>query len=387
MICDNKYAVCGMRYAVCGKSKIKNRIVVIFVLLLGLLPLQLTADNSVEDGEFRAEEYIMDHIVDSYGWHIITFKRKDISIPLPIILFDQGRLICFMSSKFHHGTAAYKGYALGSTKDTKGRIIRLLGEDANFTGTLEKGRKYASVPVFFDISISKNVCALLISIIILCYIFLSVAKTYKRNPNQAPKGFQNLIEAVILFIRDDVAIPLIGAHKYKKYFPYLLTLFFFILLNNLMGLIPVFPGGANVTGNIAVAMILALITFFTISFSANKNYWLHIINPPGVPWWLKFPIPLMPLIEFTGLLTKPFVLMIRLSANVTAGHIIILGFLGLIFILGAITPIAGILVSPVSLLFYIFMGALELLVAFIQAFIFTLLTALYIGMAIEETHV
>ena len=371
----------GMRYAVCSKQ------IIIFILLLALLPLQLVADNSMESEEFHADEYIMEHIVDSYGWHITTFLNRAISIPLPVILFSEGKLVCFMSSKFQQGTAAYKGYAIGFTQDTKGKIVKLQGEHANFTGALSPNKKYALSPVFFDISISKNVCALLISIIVLCCIFLSVARIYKRNPSRAPKGFQNMIEVVVLFIRDEIAIPLIGEHKYQKYLPYLLTLFFFILLNNLMGLLPIFPGGANVTGNIAVTMILALITFFIVSFSANKRYWIHIFNPPNVPWWLKFPLPLMPFVELIGALTKPFVLMIRLFANMVAGHIIILGFLGLIFIFGAMTPIAGILVSPISLLFYIFMGALELLVAFIQAFIFTLLTALYIGMAMEEAHI
>ena len=153
-----------------------------------------------------------------------------------------------------------------------------------------------------------------------------------------------------------------------------------------MGLLPFFPGGANVTGNITVTMVLALITFFIVTFSSNKNYWLHIFNTPGVPWWLKFPLPLMPVIEFVGVLTKPFVLMIRLFANIMAGHIIILGFFGLIFIFGAMNPVAGYLTSPISVFFYLFMGIIELLVAFIQAFIFTLLSALYIGMATEETH-
>jgi len=358
---------------------------VLFFLFLTLSPL-LHAGNHDKQDTFRADEYIMEHIVDSYGWHIVTFNNKEISIPLPIILLNYGKPICFMSSKFHHGTESYKGYALGFTKDTKGKIVKLQGEDALFTGRLEEEKKYEWNTAFLDISISKNVCALLVSVVLLCWIFLSVAKTYKRNPNKAPKGFQGIIEVVILFVRDEIAIPLIGKHKYHKFFPYLLTLFFFILLNNLMGLIPLFPGGANVTGNIAITMTLALITFFTVSFSANKNYWMHLVNPPGVPWWLKFPLPLMPLIELVGVITKPFVLMIRLFANLTAGHIIILGFLGLIFIFGSMTPVAGFLISPVSIFFYIFMGALELLVAFIQAFIFTLLTALYIGMAIEEAH-
>jgi F-type H+-transporting ATPase subunit a len=357
------------------------------ILLLALLPLQSIAGNTTKTGEFRADEYIIEHIVDSYGWHITTFKSKEISIPLPIILFDEGKLVGFMSSKFHHGTHAYKGYSLGFTKETKGKIVKLIGENAHYTGALQKEKTYTYSTDFFDISISKNVCSLFISIILLCWMFLSVAKTYKRNPDKAPKGFQGIIEVVILFVRDEIAIPLIGKHKYQKHFPYLLTLFFFILINNLMGLIPIFPGGANVTGNITITMILALITFFVVTFASNKNYWMHIFNPPGVPWWLKIPIPLLPFIEFLGMLTKPFVLMIRLFANIIAGHIIILGFLGLIFIFGAMTPVAGIFVSPVSIFFYLFMGAIELLVAFIQAFIFTLLTALYIGMAIEEQHI
>jgi len=358
--------------------------VFLFIVLLALFPLSLVANSKFETEEFRADEYFMEHILDSYGWQITTVLGREITIPLPIILFDEGKLVCFMSSKFNHGKEVYKGYALGFTKDSDGKIVKLQGEYANFTGILEKEKDYSWNPVFFNISISKNVCALFVSIILLCWIFLSVAKTYRQNPNKAPKGFQCLMEIVIFFIRDEIAKPLIGKDKYHKYLPYLLTLFFFILLNNIMGLIPLFPGGANVTGNIAVTLVLALITFFIVSFSGNKRYWLHIINPPGSPWWLKFPLPLMPFIELIGVLTKPFTLMIRLFANMLAGHIIILGFLGLIFIFGAISPITGYLVSPFSIFFYVFMGAIELLVIFIQAYIFTLLSALYIGMAREN---
>ena len=351
-----------------------------------LLPLQLFADNHSETNDFKVDEYILDHVVDGYGWHITNVKGIEITIPLPIILLDHGKLVCFMSSRFHHGTAAYKGYALGYNKDTKGKIIKLQGGATSYTGILEKDKEYKWDTDFLDISISKNVCSMLISVLLLCWIFISIAGKYKRKPIHAPRGFQAILEVVILFIRDEIAIPLIGTHKYLKYFPYLLTLFFFILINNIMGLLPVFPGGANVTGNIAVTMVLALITFFIVTFSSKINYWTHIFNTPGAPWWLKIPIPLLPLIELVGMLTKPFVLMIRLFANIISGHIVILGFLGLIFIFGAMLPVVGVLVSPVSLLLYLFMGLLELLVAFIQAFVFTLLTALYIGMAIEEEH-
>ncbi|MCQ2272185.1 MAG: F0F1 ATP synthase subunit A [Bacteroidales bacterium] len=339
-----------------------------------------------EEEEFVPGEYIMGHITDEYGWHITTINDHSISVPLPVILIDNG-LTCFSSGKLHHGEKAYNGYALGFTEETSGSIVKLGGEYADYSGELEEGVVYPIDHVCkYDISITKNVCALLVSIILLCWIFLSVAKRYKDGPMKAPKGLQSLLEPLILFVRDDIAIPSIGEDKYQKFFPYLLTLFFFILVNNLMGLIPIFPGGANLTGNITVTAVLAIITFFITNISANKHYWKDIFNAPGVPWWLKIPIPLMPIVEFIGVFTKPFVLMIRLFANITAGHIIVLGFLGLIFIFGAMSPAIGYAVSPVSIFFYLFMGLLELLVAFIQAFVFTLLSAIYIGMAIEEPH-
>ena len=306
---------------------------------------------------------------------------------MPIILFDNWKPVVFMSGKFHHGHAAYKGYAIGFTEDTKGKIVKLGGTDAGYTGHLEEGHTYIidNQSTLIDISITKNVFALLLSIVLLCWIFLHVAKQYKDGgDNKAPKGMAAFVEPVILFIRDEVAIPSIGKDKYEKFLPYLLTLFFFILINNLMGLIPIFPFGANLTGNIAVTGILAIITFFITSFSANKNYWIHLVNTPGVPWWLKIPLPIMPVVEIIGIFTKPFVLMIRLFANITAGHIIVLGFISLIFIFGQMAPALGYGISVVSIFFYLFMGLLELIVAFVQAFIFTLLTALYIGMAIED---
>jgi F-type H+-transporting ATPase subunit a len=225
--------------------------------------------------------------------------------------------------------------------------------------------------------------SILLSSLFLIIIFISVAKSYTRTKGHAPKGLQSFLEPIILFVRDDIAKDSIGKN-YEKYTPYLLTIFFFILINNLLGLIPIFPGGANVTGNIGVTGVLALFTFIITTVNANKKYWVHLVNTPGVPWWLKFPIPLMPIVEIMGVFTKPFVLMVRLFANMTAGHIIILGFVSLIFIFGEISAGLGYGVSIVSVGFSIFMDFLELLVAFIQAYVFTLLSALYFGMATEE---
>jgi F-type H+-transporting ATPase subunit a len=235
----------------------------------------------------------------------------------------------------------------------------------------------------WDFSITKNVVALFVSLFLLMYIFMSVAKAYTRRPGQAPKGMQSLLEPIIIFVRDDIAKTSIGEKKYKKYLPYLLTAFFFIWINNLMGLVPIFPGGANLTGSISVTMTLAVITFLISTFSGNKHYWQHIFAMPGVPPWVLI---LLTPIEILGLFLRPFVLMIRLFANITAGHIIALSFFSLIFIFGEMSTGAGFGVSVVSIAFTVFMTCLELLVAFLQAYVFTLLSANYIGAAVEEGH-
>jgi len=218
---------------------------------------------------------------------------------------------------------------------------------------------------------------MLISAIILLWLFVSLARSYKRTGISAPKGIQGFLEPVVLFVRDDIAIPNIGEEKFEKYMPYLLTAFFFILINNLMGLVPILPGGANVPGNIGVTLVLALFTFFITQFSGNKQYWGHIFNTPGVPFWLK---PIMIPVELIGIVSKPFALMVRLFANITAGHIIVLSLVSLIFIFKTLA------VAPVSILFVLFMDCLELLVAFLQAYVFTLLSALFIGLAVQEHH-
>lgn len=336
-----------------------------------------TAEGQHEEEPFNAGKMIIHHILDAHEWHIADVGNVHITVPLPIILIDEGKVIAFMSSRFEHGHASYKGYMLASEGPHEGKIVRVK------EGTMEENEE-ASLPL--DFSITKTVTGMFVSMILLILIFVSIARSYKKREGMSPKGLQSLLEPIIIFIRDDIARASIGEHKYERYMPFLLTVFFFIFFNNLLGLIPIFPGGANVTGNIAITMVLALFTFVITSFSGNKAYWKHVINAPGVPWWLKFPIPLMPIVEILGLFTKPFVLMVRLFANISAGHIIILGFMSLIFIFGNITPVAGYGASVISVIFAIFMSLLELLVAFIQAFVFTLLSALYFGMATEEHH-
>ncbi|MCK4678314.1 MAG: F0F1 ATP synthase subunit A [Bacteroidales bacterium] len=347
-------------------------------------PQHITNDQQPEDWEeivleeeYKAGRMIIEHIIDAHEWHILSIGEKHVAIPLPVILVYEGKLYTFISGKFNHGHDAYKGFKVETAYgSTKGKIVRVKD------GTMETDTA-SSLPL--DLSITKNVLSVFFSLIILSVIFISVARSYKKRAGKAPKGLQSFLEPVILFIRD-LAISSIGEKKYEKFIPYLLTLFFFILFNNLFGLFPFFPGGANVTGNIAVTLVMAVFTFIITSINGNKNYWKHIFNTPGVPWWLKFPLPLMLVIELMGVLTKPFVLMIRLFANITAGHIIVLGFISLIFIFGHLHVGLGYSVSLVSVFFAVFIGMLELLVAFIQAYVFTLLSAIFFGMATEEHH-
>ena len=323
------------------------------------------AEMHQAEGKVNAGKIIMEHIADAHDWHIATIGTTHVTIPLPVIIKDENGVHVFSSSRFHHGHEAYMGYKIEENK------LVAVNEDGSVN-------VHAS---FYDLSITKNVAAMFVAVLVLLIIMMSVANSYKSN-KKAPKGFANMMESLIIFLRDEVAKPSIGP-KYEKFLPYLLTIFFFIFINNLFGLIPFFPGGANVTGNIAVTMILALFTFAITVYNGNKAYWMHIIMPPGVPGWL---LPLMIPIEIIGLFNKPIVLMIRLFANITAGHIIILGFFSLIFIFGAMNAGLGLGVSAFSVAFTTFMSFLELLVAFLQAYVFTLLSSLYFGAAVEEHH-
>jgi len=314
--------------------------------------------------KFNAGELILDHIGDAHEWHIVL----DVYIPLPVILYVEGEgLKVFSSSHFEHGKATYEGFA------SNGNHIVAVNSDGKLDET--------QTAKIWDISITKNTATILFSVFIMLFVFLSVAKAYKRNPDKAPKGLQSMIEPIIVFVRDDIAKGSIGEKKYHKYMPFLLTIFFFIWITNMLGLIPIFPGGSNVTGNIAITMTLAVFTFIITTINANRHYWRHIFAMPGVPFGVLF---IITPIEILGIFLKPFVLMIRLFANILAGHIVSLSFVCLIFIFAEINKIAGYSVTAISVPFMIFMMLLDVLVAFLQAYVFTLLSAIYFGAATEE---
>lgn len=334
---------------------------------------------------FNPGAIIIGHIIDAHSWHLFDYTDRNghehaVAVHLPVILIHDGHLYCFSSARFEHGHASYRGFALVGGGVEREEII-CVGADgtpvADAAGNIVKP---------LDFSISKIPAAIMIIVAMIIVIVMVAKQGYKKRENQAPHGLQSLVELLVVFVRDSIAKPMIGEARYQKYLPYLLTLFFFIFFSNCMGLIPFFPAGANVTGNIGVTATLAIITFFITNLSGNKHYWIDIFNTPGVPAWLKI-FPLMPVVEFVGVLTKPIVLMIRLFANMTAGHIVVLGFVVLIFILSnTLSMGVGAGVSVFSVLFSVFISVLECLVAYIQAFVFTMLTALYIGAAVAEPH-
>lgn len=372
-------------------SRAKCLLGVTFSLILLIFSLSSFArqdSDSIIEKKIKildANEVIFGHISDGHEFHFISFfsggKEHPISIPLPVILYSPGKgITTFMSSEFHHGERTVKGYALltdhnierwglNSKKFSAGQIVAV-----NENGQPDTGVKV------YDFSITRNVVQMLIALALLVWVMLYIAKKYKKGEgvNTAPKGIQSLLEPVITFIRDDVIKPNLG-HKYEKYQPYIQTIFFFILFNALVALI---PGTANVVGNIAFTGFLALTAFIVILFSSNSHYWKHILWPP-VPLGVKF--ILIP-VEILGIFTKPFALMIRLFANMLAGHIIIICLVSLIFIFGTLNTIAGYSVSPFSVAFVIFIYFIEILVAFLQAYIFAMLTAVFVGQAFEGDH-
>lgn len=349
------------------------------------------SDTTKKKEKFNATEVIFGHILDGHEFHFMDItkhgKKHPVSIPLPVILYSPQRgWTSFMSSKFHHGHEPHNGYRLLTEEyleemTKEGINVKKEGLNAGKIIPLTADGKWDRSIKVYDVSITRNVVQMILALSILVWIMLVIAKRYKRGEGvtSAPKGVQNLIEPIITFVRDEVAKPNLGT-KYEKYLPYLLTVFFFILINNLFGLI---PGTANVTGNIAVTVVLGLISFVVILFSSNKHYWGHIINPPGVPGWVK--VILVP-VEILSVFIKPFALIIRLFANMVAGHIIIICLISLIFIFAGLNVYAGWGTSLFSIAFTVFIYFIEILVAFIQAFIFSMLTAVFVGQAFEGGH-
>jgi F-type H+-transporting ATPase subunit a len=346
-----------------------------------------TEEPAKKEKIFDANEVIFGHIMDAHEFHFLSYKGSDgeehhATIPLPVILYSKEKgFSCFMSSAFHHGHEIVDGYALltnekidaeklDRNKYTAGKIVPV-----NANGQIDE-----TVSVY-DISLTRNVVQMFLALALLVIILIKVARKYGTGQGitSAPKGMQNTMETIVNFVNDEVAKPNLGA-KSNKYLPYLLTVFLFILINNIVGLI---PGTANVTGNIAFTFVLSIISFIVILFSSKSHYWMHIINPPGVPGWVK--VILVP-VEILGIFTKPFALMIRLFANMVAGHILIICLISLIFIMAALNQAVGWIFSPFSIGFTIFIYFIEVLVAFLQAFIFTILTAVFIGQAFEGGH-
>jgi len=365
-------------------GRVKCLLVLIFSLFSRLIFAQGEPSTQAEPPKsFNPDEVIFGHVLDAHEFHFFSFhdgngKEHQAIVPLPVILYSpQKGISVFMSSKFHDGEEDYKGYALITDEKLKhlgdkyhvGQIVPVRSD-----GNVDEAVKV------YDLSLTRNVVQMIIALALLVWAMISIAKRYQKGEGvtSAPKGSQSLLEPVIIFIKDEVAKPNLGP-RYQKYLPYLLTVFFFILINNLVGLI---PGTANVTGNIAFTFVLAVISFIVIMFSSNKHYWGHIINPP-VPLGVK---PILIPVEILGIFTKPFALMIRLFANMIAGHIIIICLVSLIFIFGALNTVIGWGFSPLSVGFVIFIYFIEILVAFLQAYIFTNLTAVFIGQAFEGSH-
>lgn len=338
----------------------KGRIRILLLVLTALLPVSLHAE------ELDMNEYLLGHVGDSYGWHITMVKGHHVTIHLPVILYSKTTgWHCFSSRHIEEGEE-YEGF-------------RMAGDDEKHSGKLVEIADGAAVKPL-DISITKNVFGMMINSLIVLVIVLCGARWYRCHDarEEAPRGFAGLVEMMVTMVEDDIIRPCVGK-DYKRYSPYLLTAFFFIFINNVMGIVPFFPGGANITGNIAVTLGLALCTFFAVNLFGNKHYYKDIFWP-NVPVFLKA-FPLMPLIEIIGVFTKPFSLTVRLFANILAGHMMILGVLALIFITSSMGAALNGGLSVVAVLFAVFMDILECLVAFLQAYVFTMLSSVFIGLS------
>ena len=357
----------------------KKLLTILFILYAGFtLHANDTKSQTSDEEGFDITELIMHHIGDSHEFHIISFPKSsgetlDITLPLPVILWDNHGLHLFLSSKFRDNKAGKIVYSRGSYFTLVNEKIYLTDE----AGTLSynaAGDIVNEKPL--DLSITKNVSSMFLSIAILLLLFIPAARNYRRTGGlSAPQGVQKVLEPIVLFVRDDIVKSQIDQNKADFFMPFLMTLFFFIWTNNLLGLIPFFPGNANLSGNIAFTFTLSVFAFLAINVFGSKHYWKDIFTAPGAPFYIK--VLLVP-IEIIGIFTKPFALMVRLFANITAGHIIILCLTSIIFVLQTIYAL------PLTVLLSLVMYSLEFLVGALQAYVFTLLTALFIGIAVNK---
>lgn len=358
-------------------SMIKKQFVILTMLLIAMLtPVSVLATEAHTDGDdqqkINPKEIIFEHLGDGYGWEVPFNHHK--RIPLPVILIGKDGFHCFMSSRIDHGQVYRDGDAefiiAGKDSPYKGKVVQLMAD----------GTEYRP----WDISITKNVCALFIAALLVIWTVAAVRKWHRTQGYKAPRRLTGALEALTEFIYKGVIRPTLGDRS-MKFAPYLLTVFFLILYLNLLGLIVVFPGGANVTGNIAVTLVLSIFTFIATNLFGTKHYWKEVFWP-DVPLWLKFPIPIMPLIELFGVFTKPAALTVRLFANMLGGHMIVIVLTLLIFIFAAMGPIVTGATTVVSVLFSIFMLLIDVLVSFIQAYVFTMLSTLFISFGQERGH-
>lgn len=342
-------------------------------LFLMALPLSAAPESNPDSQaeELNVKEMILEHLADTYEWKITGWDNGHITVPLPVILHSKtSGWHLFLSSKLHNDENSFNGFYVTHEGKYKGKIV-------------ERDASGAEIRPF-DLSLTKNAASLIFSSILLIILVMSVARSMRRNPMEGKKGFIGLMEMFIMSIHDDVIKPAVGK-DHARYAPFLLTVFFFIFLNNLLGLVPVFPGGANVTGNIAVTMVLAISTLLVVNLTGTKEYYKEIFWP-DVPKWLKVPVPLMPVIELVGVFTKPFALMIRLFANITGGHSTVMGLTAIVFVTASMGATINASMTALSVIFTVFIMLVELLVAFIQAYVFTMLSAVFIGMARVESH-
>ena len=334
--------------------------------MVALLPMPALAEEGGGDEKINIPEIVLEHLADAYEWHIASYQGSHISIPLPIIIRSEN------TGEWHFCTAHSLPDGFFFSEEHHGKIYERMADGSEVR------------PI--DLSITKSVMQIWIVVAVLIIVFLSCARWYKKHDakSEAPGGFVGAMEMIVMTIHDDLIKSSIGEKHYKPYAPYLLTVFFFILTCNLIGLIPVFPGGANVTGNINITFFLALCTMLAINVFANKEYWKEIFWPE-VPLFLKaYPAPIMPVIELFGVFTKPFALMIRLFANMMAGHAVMLSFTCVIFLGWSMGVGFGLGLNAFSIIMLLFMNLLELLVAFVQAYVFTMLSAVFIGLAHKE---